>query len=109
MSGMFPHLLVMMRAGQGSTDICIVAHVPSSLGDLGSSGKHHNLWVFGSLISHGFLFLAGDISHRTAQVQDLLPFTTVLEGLFFLLDRMMSGILTLRGSVKCGSLSSAVS
>lgn len=109
MLGMFSLPLVLMRAGQGSTDICMVAHVPSSLGDLGSNGKHQNLWSFGNLISLGFLFLAGDISHQPAQVQDLLPFAAALEGLFFLLGRMVSGILTLKGSVKCGSLSWAVS
>lgn len=44
MSGMFPHRSVLMKAGHGSMDTCLVACVRGSLADLGSCGEHQNLW-----------------------------------------------------------------
>lgn len=74
-----------MEAGQGSMSPYLMAWQNQDC-------------FFGQLVSPGFPFLAeGNLSHRPVQVQDMLPFATVLNG-------KVSIIRSLKVSIKCSFL-----
>lgn len=88
---------VPMKAGQSSTAISLVAWQTTW-----GASRFVFFWQPGL----PWLPIAGwgNLSHRPAQLQDLLPFATIWNGLCFLLSGKVSRIKTLEVCIKCSFL-----